>query len=361
MQGSDALGKYPLGAEGDDTSPTSSTSAYLQGQSTASSSAPVYICGGINENDSISAYTKAQADAVSNVAAFIPGQQFQTDDSTSAYLAGQDSDSDNSPAYTKGKADANNSVSAYVVSGGVTSDNISAHAWGGVEVDDSLSVYLLGGWSVKSRYEAYTAGSVNTNEDVPCYTYGVLQANSSQACYVRGTGDRTSSIHAFIGSPVVRSSIGGYVTVSDEESGEDMANEYITLTNSDASLSKRFHVLARGYNDGALEKMEKGERTLGGGIDRSVGAVYKTWNPTIRVWHTVSDSNYGTLAELETFFKYTDPGGTPSNVITFTDHHGTSYSVHMVGNFGKSILGSAVEGTEASVVVQLRLEKITGE
>ena len=141
-----------------------------------------------------------------------------------------------------------------------------------------------------------------------------------------------------------------------------MANSYITLENSNASLSKYFRVMGGpegDYNDGMLSKSQEVNKTIGGGIDASVGAVYKTWNPTIMVRHTESESGYGTLADLETFYSYNDPGGTPSNVITFTDHHaGAGVDVIMLGEFRKQCLGVSIEGANAWYHVKLELHEI---
>lgn len=135
---------------------------------------------------------------------------------------------------------------------------------------------------------------------------------------------------------------------------------YILLQTSDAgaTLSKRFRVIAEGYNDGQLSKSQSVEKTVGGGLDASVGAVYKSWNPIIRVKHTEEDSNYGNLADLKTFYNYNDPGGTPSNVITFVDHHGQNYNVIMTGDFQSQVLGCMIEGTNSHYMVQLTLEEV---
>src|SRR4030043_157480 len=99
---------------------------------------------------------------------------------------------------------------------------------------------------------------------------------------------------------------------------------YMTLTNSNSSLSKRFRVIAEGYDNGTPTKNQSLSRTVGGGIDVSQGGILRTWSPTIRVRHTEPVADYGTLANLETFYGYNNPNGTPTDKITFVDHHGTS-------------------------------------
>jgi len=111
-----------------------------------------------------------------------------------------------------------------------------------------------------------------------------------------------------------------------------------------------------------LSKSQEVNKTIGGGIDASVGAVYRTWNPTIMVRHTESESGYGTLADLETFYSYNDPGGTPSNIINFYDHHWTSgdptATIIMLGDFQKQVLGVSIEGSNAWYHVRLELHEV---
>lgn len=140
------------------------------------------------------------------------------------------------------------------------------------------------------------------------------------------------------------------------------SNDYITLENSDASKSLKFRVLGgpeTDYNDGMLSKSQTLNKTIGGGIDASVGAVYRSWNPVIMVRHTELESGYGNLSDLETFYSYNDPGGTPSNIITFTDHHGgAGVDVIILGDFEKQILGVSIEGSNAWSHVRIQLHEV---
>lgn len=140
------------------------------------------------------------------------------------------------------------------------------------------------------------------------------------------------------------------------------SNDYITLENSNASLSLKYRVMGgpdSDYNDGMLSKSQEVNRTIGGGIDAAVGAVYRSWNPVIMCRHTEDESGYGTLAQLETFYSYNDPGGTPSNIITFTDHHGgAGVDVIILGDFEKQMLGVSIEGSNAWAHVRLELHEV---
>ena len=141
-----------------------------------------------------------------------------------------------------------------------------------------------------------------------------------------------------------------------------MAEKYITLEASDASISERFRVAGgpdMEYDDGMLQKSQEVNKTIGGGIDASVGAVYTVWHPTIMIRHTEDVSNYGNLADLKDLYSLNDPGGTPTNVITFTDHHaGAGVNVIMLGDFVKQTLGVSIEGINAWFYVKLELHEV---
>lgn len=139
-----------------------------------------------------------------------------------------------------------------------------------------------------------------------------------------------------------------------------MAQDYIWLKTSDggATKSKKFKVLTQDYDDGTLEKAEEVNKTIGGGIDHSVGAVYKTWAPIIRVRHTETEADYGNVADLEYFFSLNNPNGIPSNDITFIDHHQTTYIVHLVGKLTKNLLSCEIEGTEAWYLYKLNFMRV---
>ena len=136
-------------------------------------------------------------------------------------------------------------------------------------------------------------------------------------------------------------------------------NAYITLTNSDASLSKRFKVIESGYSV-TIEKSQNVRKTISGSLDISTGGIYEIHSYTIKVYDEVSDVNYGTRHDLETFFRYNNPNGTPSNLITMIDHFGDSHTVVMDGNFTHEALGAVIEGTNAVFLVQCMFRVIPG-
>jgi hypothetical protein len=138
-----------------------------------------------------------------------------------------------------------------------------------------------------------------------------------------------------------------------------MAN-YITISASDGSIIKRFRVISEGYDNGTPEKTMTMQKTVGGGMDISQGAVYHSWNPTIRVRGTEIDTSYGSLSELETFFGYNNPNTTVSDKLIFTDHMGVGRTVVMVGDLRKTLLGALTDGTESHYIVRARFQEVTG-
>jgi len=127
--------------------------------------------------------------------------------------------------------------------------------------------------------------------------------------------------------------------------------KYFVLTNSNTTLSKRFRVLFEGYVP-TIEKSQTIDKTLDGGLDVSMGGLYETHEYLVRVRYEETDSNYGTMDELKTFFSYNNPNGTPSNVLILTTHFGVNYNVMMVGNFAEKLLGVMIDGIYSFYVIQ---------
>lgn len=124
-----------------------------------------------------------------------------------------------------------------------------------------------------------------------------------------------------------------------------MSVPYIVLTNSNASKSKAFRVILEGYRPSRNKLMTTNE-CINGSLDVSMGGIRETHQYTIRVRHTET-SGSGTLADLEEFYNYNQPGGTPSNIITLTDNNGDNHDVIMAGTFEKTSLTSFITGEEA--------------
>lgn len=132
-----------------------------------------------------------------------------------------------------------------------------------------------------------------------------------------------------------------------------MATDYFTLTNSNASLSKRFKVILSGYAP-AIEKSGSIKRTLDGKLDITAGGVYDVHEYAVKVKAEVDDPLYGTLADLKTFIRLNSPNGTPSNTLTLVDHYGDSHQcVIPPGKYTPEPLGVVIEGQDAYFIMNI--------
>ncbi|HMN13188.1 MAG TPA: hypothetical protein PKD55_12775 [Bellilinea sp.] len=126
---------------------------------------------------------------------------------------------------------------------------------------------------------------------------------------------------------------------------------YIVLTNSNSTVSKRFFVERNEAFDEPLDKSQSAERTLSGGYDVTYGSIYKSKKYTIRCRGLESDSNYGTKADLEYFYNLNNPNGTPTPRITLEDHlfdeTGVAYTVLFTGKLSKRIVTPELSGASA--------------
>ncbi len=223
-----------------------------------------------------------------------------------------------------------------------TSASTTAFVEGAITSADFVSSYLVGGGADLDNIPVYLSGVIFSTDSAPAFLFGISSILSSRFAYLFG---------------ILRDNINVYLEGSI--TGDDgVANDYIILRSSDSSIDKKFKVLAPDYDDGTPEKAGTAKKTLGGGISVSVGGIYYSWNPTIRVRHTESEAGYGDLQDLTDLYELNNPNGTPSNVITFIDHHNVDHLVYMVGSLKKAVLGSEIEGTEAHYIVRVTLQEI---
>jgi hypothetical protein len=136
--------------------------------------------------------------------------------------------------------------------------------------------------------------------------------------------------------------------------------KYFTLTNSNGTFTKRFRAIADGYIEN-LEKKQDIQTTLEGALDVSMGSIFATWQYVVRVRHTEEDGSYGTYADLKQFYKYNNANGTPSNILTLTDHYGQSHSVVFVDRFAGKPFAAMIEGVDAWFFVNVNLFCVDAE
>jgi len=134
--------------------------------------------------------------------------------------------------------------------------------------------------------------------------------------------------------------------------------DYITLINSDSSLSKKFNVLHSGYAPGR-EKVGARRLSVTGKVDNQVGPVLRRWRYVLLVHESSPPAGYGTLANLKTFFNLNDPWETPSNEITLVDFDDANYLVYMTGILAERPISFAISGECAQFEVEINLEETT--
>lgn len=128
--------------------------------------------------------------------------------------------------------------------------------------------------------------------------------------------------------------------------------KYFTLEDSISYLSKRFKVIQEGYEP-MLVRAETIQHTLDGLTDASRGPIYEIHRYLIRVPAAVAPgSEYGTLDDLEQFFRLNNPNGSPTDILTMTDHYGVAHHVLFTGEWAPKILSALVEGVDSSFIVQ---------
>lgn len=127
-----------------------------------------------------------------------------------------------------------------------------------------------------------------------------------------------------------------------------------------------FKVIAEGYDDGTYHRNENAQHTIGGGLDHCYGGLYRTWTAVIKVRESESETGYGDIEDLETFYKLNNPGGSPSTTITFASHHHTdnggptpTINVQLLGEMPKQTLGCMIEGPDAWFLYRVQLIEVT--
>ena len=137
---------------------------------------------------------------------------------------------------------------------------------------------------------------------------------------------------------------------------------YITLVNSDASLSKRFRIYAGDGYRPIEEKIEMTRPTVTGAIDHQAGPVMARWEYALKVYHTESDADYGTLAELLSLYRLNDPSPAagPTNILTLTPIGAdAAVSAYLVGKWAPELQGQIPNGTSAVYRVAVTLVQTT--
>jgi hypothetical protein len=127
----------------------------------------------------------------------------------------------------------------------------------------------------------------------------------------------------------------------------ELYNDYFTLISSGSGLVKNFRVILGGYKP-RLMKSQEINKTIHGGLDISFGGVYEDHAYIVRVRETESESGFGSLGDLKTFFTYNTP---TVGVLTLVDHYKLVHQVVMIDSFEQDLIGVELVGLEAWYMV----------
>jgi hypothetical protein len=137
---------------------------------------------------------------------------------------------------------------------------------------------------------------------------------------------------------------------------------YIQLTTS-TGTSKKFRV-PMGTLKPVFAKNQTRRRTANGRSDNAEGAIIRSWSLTLKVRGVASGSDpdgatYGTRIDLETFFGYNNPNGSPSNRFTYTDHSGATFTVDLIGQMDQEYVTPNTEGSGSWHYITITLERVS--
>ena len=118
--------------------------------------------------------------------------------------------------------------------------------------------------------------------------------------------------------------------------------DYITIDNSNGTLNRQYWATRLQVDNSRNQSIEP---TLASSIDISYGLALKQYNFTIAAAESSGGTVWGTYANLETLYGYSDPGGTPSTLLTLIDHDGGTHTGYLVGNIPREPLSIILSGT----------------
>jgi hypothetical protein len=135
---------------------------------------------------------------------------------------------------------------------------------------------------------------------------------------------------------------------------------YIILATSNASKTKRFMVAEGGYAPN-LTKAQNEQHTIDGVVDGSQGAIYGAFIYQLKVYETLLGgmaNDYGTIWDLQDFYVLNNPNGTPSDVLTLTDHFGNAHDVLFMGQLAPQPLSVILSGDNALYFYKVEFHEI---
>lgn len=131
--------------------------------------------------------------------------------------------------------------------------------------------------------------------------------------------------------------------------------DYIVLTDS-LGVAKRFY--ADGYNK-RLVRSQTAEGATSGRLSTVTGRAREVYEYVLLAPQATSDSNWGTIDDLDYYGRLTNPSGTPSDVITLTRHDGTEKDCKILGDLDTENTGVVLMGNNAYYRIPVTLADVT--
>lgn len=133
--------------------------------------------------------------------------------------------------------------------------------------------------------------------------------------------------------------------------------EYITLTTSGSEIEKKFYAILNGYTE-SHRKAQTIENNVEGDPLITNGGIVRMFSYVLKLSETMLESGYGTKAELIALYELNDPNGTPSDVITLTDHYGVQHLVKFTTDLDLNPLTTTIEGEDSYFYTPIKLIEV---
>jgi hypothetical protein len=132
-------------------------------------------------------------------------------------------------------------------------------------------------------------------------------------------------------------------------------NAFVTIMDSSGSGGKLKVIDYEPVEDKAMSA----DRTVEGGWDVSMGSIYEEHNYVVKVYNPENLAGYIDFDELKRLYRLNNPNGSPSNILTLTDHFGVNHQVMFVGKLRKRPVGYILEGAGAVYYIPVQLLFLT--
>lgn len=145
---------------------------------------------------------------------------------------------------------------------------------------------------------------------------------------------------------------------------DETSHEYIVLTTSDGSLSKKFYAIATGYKE-KYTRSQSVDSNIEGDYLVTNGGNKRSFSYTLRLSQDMEPdektNGFGTKKDLVAMWQLNNPQDTPSDVLILTDHYGNRHFVKFNQNLELTPLTSTIVGTDSFFYTPIELYEVINE